>query len=415
MGLQLTSRKRRHFWFYERIFRRLPFLPTEDPALATVLFFLILEFIALSLSYYTGAALISMLIGTLVVFTIALWTIIASIIPERVYSLRIREKKAPQSLVIEKYKTLVISPKKFELIIGIGIFSSLIFYYVYTDWTFLKKWWMGSTHWIVYLFSVLLTWEISYRVAISLWTSFLAVWRNFSIYRISKEYYEVPAYEVSPLRSILEFKRLDKLNVFFALNALPLYLVCSVDLVLKNLMMAYIAAIFFLYILSYGFYRRAKFLPRSIDRLLASTSMGVAGFVDTRPISPHVAPVAFTHDYFNIYFITSVASKKLSMIRRNPRACFLVDSGRENLRLRESVLIKGKAEILDFWEAFSLGTTMLRIYWRFSKKYPRYKEEYEKKKRELPVAWRLTPFKSRVVIRVSMDRMIYWRLFEKVQ
>ncbi|MDP6613283.1 MAG: hypothetical protein QF673_04640, partial [Candidatus Hydrothermarchaeota archaeon] len=109
------------------------------------------------------------------------------------------------------------------------------------------------------------------------------------------------------------------------------------------------------------------------------------------------------------YIVTSVVSNKIKILKKNSGACFLVDLKDEKSALRqEAVMIKGKAQVLDFFESMQIGFKMLRIRRMFKDKYPTYVERYKKEEDRLPLAWQLKPFVSRLVVKLSIDKMIYW-------
>jgi nitroimidazol reductase NimA-like FMN-containing flavoprotein (pyridoxamine 5'-phosphate oxidase superfamily) len=397
---------RRQLWFYEKLYGRLPFLSTAEPTEATILILLLFEVIALVSVILMEVPLFSILIGTLMIFMLALWTEVASYIAPNIRAVSL-PKNEPERRVMKRYKELLFSEQNVELVLAFLIFGALLIYYIYTDWRYFLHW-VGKSSLVMLLFGLFITWEVSYRVALSLWTSVLAAFRSLSLFKISRSS-KVPASRYFPYKDIQRLERLDRLNLSFALIAVPLYLVSLFDPFLNTIIILYIASLFLLYAVSAVSFKFIETLPESINGLLTQSSIGLLGLFDTDSNSPHLTPIAFTHDPFNIYIVTSVVSKKLKILKKNPKACFLVDLKDEKGALRqEAVMIKGEAQVLDFLESVRIGFKMLRIRRMFKDKYPQYVEMYKKEEDKLPLAWQLKPFVSRLVVKLSIDKMIYW-------
>jgi nitroimidazol reductase NimA-like FMN-containing flavoprotein (pyridoxamine 5'-phosphate oxidase superfamily) len=350
--------------------------------------------------------LFSILIGTLMIFMLALWTEVASYIAPNIRAVSL-PKNEPERRVMKRYKELLFSEQNVELVLAFLIFGAMLIYYIATDWRYLI-YWVGKSSWVLLFFGLFITWEISYRVALSLWTAVLAAFRSLSLFKISRSS-RIPSSRYFPYKDIQRLERLDRLNLSFALIAVPLYLVSLFDPFLNTIVILYIASLFLLYAVSAASFKLIETLPKSINTLLIRADIGLLGLFDTDSNSPHLTPVAFTHDPFNIYIVTSVVSKKLKILKKNPKACFLVDLKDEKGALRqEAVMIKGNAQVLDFLESVRIGFKMLRIRRMFKDKYPRYVEMYKKEEDRLPLAWQLKPFVSRLVVKLSIDKMIYW-------
>lgn len=394
--------ERKYLWFYERLYGALPILATADPTEATIFILLIFEAFALLIGFSMGLSMYTILVGTLMVFMLALWTEVASYIAPNIRAVRM-PKGDQEKKIMALYKRLLFSEESVELIMGIIIFVFLNFYFIRTGGKIFEAWLMGHSSWVVFLFGAFLVWEISYRIALSLWTSLLAAWRSVSLFRASKK-------PVAPFPGYLHYQdiekleRLDRLNLSFALIGIPLFLVSSVDKYLWFIVILYLSTLLLLFFLSVISLRFVKLLPPRIDALLSSSMFSMLGIVEPKSLTPHLTTVAFTHDAFNVYILTSVVSKKLRVIKKNPNASLFVDERDEN----EAVLIRGEAQILDFLGAFKLGFKMFRIKKLFAKKYPQYAEAYAREQDKIPLAWQLRPFVSRLVIKIPMEEIIYW-------
>ncbi len=403
---------KRQLWFYEKLYGRLPFLSTAEPTEATILILLLLEMIALGFVAILDVPLMAILLGTLMIFMLALWTEVASYIAPNIRAVAL-PKNMEERRIMKRYKELLFSDENVELIMAIAIFAGLIFYYVHTSWHYFI-FWIGKPAFVLFIFGLFISWEVSYRVALSLWTSFLAAGRSLSLLMISRRT-KVPSTRYFPYKDIQRLERLDRLNLSFALVAVPLYLVTLSDPFLNNVVMAYILSLFLLYAVSAVSLKFLKTLPRNIDSLLSRADTGLLGLYDPEKKTPHLTPVAFTHDPFNIYIVTSVVSEKVKIIKKNPRVCFLADvKDRKGILRQEAVLIKGDAKVLDFLESVRIGFRMLKVRRMFRDKYPRYVEMYQREEERVPLAWQLKPFVSRLVVSVSIDSLTYWDKARKI-
>jgi len=403
---------KKQLWFYEKLYGRLPFLSKAEPTEATILILLLFEMIALGFVALIEVPLVAILLGTLMIFMLALWTEVASFIAPNIRDVSLPRNKEERR-IMKRYKELLFSEDNVELVIALVIFMGLIAYYVSTDWHYFI-FWIGKPTYVILLFGLFISWEVSYRVALSLWTALLAAWRSLSLLMISRRT-KVPSTRYFPYKDIQRLERLDRLNLSFALIAVPLYLASLADPFLNAVVLIYIAALFLLYAVSAVSLKFLKTLPRNINSLLSRADIGMLGLYDPEKKAPHLTPVAFTHDPFNIYIVTSVVSKKIKIIKNNPRACFLADLKDERGLLRqEAVLIKGNAKVLDFLESVRIGFKMLRIRRMFRDKYPQYVEMYQKEENRVPLAWQLKPFISRLVVKISIDSMTYWDKSRKI-
>jgi nitroimidazol reductase NimA-like FMN-containing flavoprotein (pyridoxamine 5'-phosphate oxidase superfamily) len=403
---------KKQLWFYEKLYGRLPLLSTAEPTEATILILLLFEIMALGIMVFIEAPLVSLFLGTLMIFMLALWTEVASYIAPNIRAVSLPHNMEERR-VMKRYKELLFSEDNVELVMALIIFVGLIMYYVSTDWHYFF-FWVGKPTLVIFLFGIFISWEVSYRVALSLWTSFLAAGRSLSLLMISKRT-RVPSTRYFPYKAIQRLERLDRLNLSFALIAVPLYLVTLSDPFLNNVVLIYITSLFLLYTISAVSLKFLKTLPRNINKLLSQADIGLLGLYDPEKKAPHLTPVAFTHDSFNIYIVTSVVSEKLRIIKKNPHACFLADLKDERGLLRqEAVLIKGDAKVLDFLESMRIGFKMLRIRRMFRNKYPQYVEMYKKEEDRVPLAWQLKPFVSRLVVRLNIESLTYWDKSKKI-
>jgi len=80
-----------------------------------------------------------------------------------------------------------------------------------------------------------------------------------------------------------------------------------------------------------------------------------------------------------------------------------------NLYNNRAVLFMGKAKIYGLVDALLNFFTLLKIRSLFHKKYPEYVYKYKTEQERLPLAWRTTLFVSRMLVRIDVEQMVYWR------
>lgn len=150
-------------------------------------------------------------------------------------------------------------------------------------------------------------------------------------------------------------------------------------------------------------------LPREILWLLEEGFFGYVG-TSSREREPHVTPVIFAFYGSHVYFLTSKRAKKLRNMERNPSVAFLIDiRDPEDLLNNRAVLIHGTVKKIGLLEGLLNIRRLLKIRRLFIDKYPKYVKAYETNQGMIPKQWRMTPFRHRVLLRLTLDRFIYMR------
>ncbi|MFQ5711986.1 MAG: pyridoxamine 5'-phosphate oxidase family protein [Candidatus Geothermarchaeales archaeon] len=150
-------------------------------------------------------------------------------------------------------------------------------------------------------------------------------------------------------------------------------------------------------------------LPAEILWLLEESYFGYVATSDLNRV-PHVTPVIFVYDGHNVFFSTSRVSKKIKNIRENERVAFLIDiRDPTDVSNNRAVLIQGRAKIIGLVRGLFQYHRLSRVRSMFSEKYPKYMEVYRVENSRLPRNWRMTPFLSRLLVRIDMEKTLYWR------
>jgi len=122
---------------------------------------------------------------------------------------------------------------------------------------------------------------------------------------------------------------------------------------------------------------------------------------------PHITPMFFVFDEKtnNFYVMTFSESKKMKNIHNNPKISLTIDiRDAVNPFNNRGVMIQGKATVhfaLDSLSALNDKTLML-VYANFKKKYPVLQKEQSTAGDEYKKF-------SESLLRITPDRMIYWR------
>ncbi|MEM2906174.1 MAG: pyridoxamine 5'-phosphate oxidase family protein [Candidatus Bathyarchaeia archaeon] len=82
-----------------------------------------------------------------------------------------------------------------------------------------------------------------------------------------------------------------------------------------------------------------------VDQFLACARVGRLGV--SLEDEPYVVPVGYAYAEGKVFFHTCNKSLKIEAIRRNPRVCFEVDEALSDASMYKSVIMFGRAEIID--------------------------------------------------------------------
>ncbi|MFQ5710974.1 MAG: pyridoxamine 5'-phosphate oxidase family protein [Candidatus Geothermarchaeales archaeon] len=85
--------------------------------------------------------------------------------------------------------------------------------------------------------------------------------------------------------------------------------------------------------------------PREIDQFLTCARVGRIGM--SLDEGPYVVPVGYAYSGGKIFFHTCKTGMKMEAIRKNPNVCFEVDEATSDMSLFKSVIIFGRAEIIE--------------------------------------------------------------------
>ncbi|MBE8540489.1 DUF7530 family protein [Geoglobus acetivorans] len=394
-------------WVYELIIEKIPpFSLISDRNVVLVQLLLMLA-AGILIAILAKLPLVSLLMGSLAILVVVVWSRLTLIVAPSIRSFRPSMSEA-ENVVIEEYKQLLFSRRRPELFTGILIFIPFL-YRIFTHKALLEFYHLEN--WIVILFALILAWDVVYRAGIGIWVFSLSLFRSYRLFKLSKrrkELEHVLLYDLKAMESI------DRRGIAYAFTSLMLYPVLSPDKLLASAVLAYFLVIFLLSSASVWLIRMVPWLPPDIMKLLEEAKFAYVGH--NGDYYPHVTPVVQVFDGRSIYFFTSRKSKKLRLIEKDNTITVVVDvrDSRDFFNNR-AVMISGKAKPYYIWRALFNLPKILKLFYLTRKKYSVYLSKYRESYSELPEAWKLTPFLTRIPIEVEPERVIYWRGARKIR
>lgn len=397
-------------WVYEIIAETVPpfkWLPPVQNVLAQLL---LMYGLAIFFFYYFQVPGNLKIYGFVGLFVVAAWSLfLLQLAPT------IRGVKCPlegkEKAFLERYRMLLFHPRHYELYIGIIFFFIITGYLLFGPGDLMRFWFGPELNPLLLLFVLAFTFDVSYRSAVAFWVSALAIWRSLWL----KRYIEMrESMEYTPYTGLRNLRRLDLYSASFVLVSLPIFPTIWADRLFTYGLVVLDSLILLSAVISILLLRRAPWLPPDIYDLVYNSKFSYIGTSDTE-MTPHVVPTSFIFDGLNLFFMTSVVSRKLRNIKENKRIAFLTDfRDPDNLLNNKAVLFTGKARIYGPLDLFLHPIKLYNSRRLFMAKYPEYVRKYESEKKNLPKAWQLTPLTSRVLVGVEPEKIVYWRKAEPI-
>ena len=392
-------------WIYELILENIPIF-NRLPSGYNVLFqMLLMETVGTLLAILLSLPLASIILGSLAVFVISIWSFLIYHIGKSIH--RLKPPSAPlEKEVIDHYQESLFSQRHYELYVGITVFILLLFYLFFVDQN-IVNFWLGGQLSLAPLFLVgLILWDLSYRLGVGLWSAVIAFKRSTKLLHVSGMRTKMRYTAYPELKTL---KRVDSINFIFGIATLLLYPFFSFDIVLSSVLIVYSLAILCFSSASLIVMDGIPGLPGEVLWLLEEGKVGHVGTSD-KNMQPHLTPVIFVFSGKTLYFVTSKISKKLKNIRENDKIAFIIDLRDEkDIYNNRAVLFTGRAVVYNLLSAIWDLYNLLRVRKRFFKKYPEYMQKYKKEGHNLPLAWRTTLFVSRIPIKLELEKIVYWR------
>jgi nitroimidazol reductase NimA-like FMN-containing flavoprotein (pyridoxamine 5'-phosphate oxidase superfamily) len=392
-------------WAHEIILENIPPFSWLPRGYNVLLQMALMETVGISLAIAFSLKPYSILLGSIAVLVISLWSFLIYHIGTTIHKLQ--PPSAPlEKQAIEHYKESLFSRRHYELYVGLAVFAFFLLYLGFFDQSLIRYWLGGALSPAPLVLAGLILWDLSYRLGVGLWSAVIAFRRstNFRVVAGMRTKMRYTAY--GELKTL---KRMDSINLAFGLVTLLLYPLFVSDLLLFASLIAYSSAILVFSATSLLVMARIPGLPGEVLWLLDEGKVAYVGTSDANK-QPHLTPVIFVYLGNSLFFITSKISKKLKNLRQNEKVAFLIDLRDENnLYNNRAILFTGKAKVYNLLHAGLGFFKLLRVRNAFFKKYPEYMHQYKQEQQNLPLAWRTTVFISRIPVEVETEKIVYWR------
>jgi hypothetical protein len=408
VGSGVPKRKQRK-WIYEEIVDKIPPFRWLPPTWDVIAQLLLVEAVGIFASIYFQMPFEAVIIGSLIIGYTVIWSAgCLYVIPSM---RRLRNPTNEQELrVLQEYKDDLLLNRWNELTVGFLCFIGVI---VYSFWdpAFLQHFLgPGFGNPLLFVLVLVLAWDVSYRMGLSFVTTLFAARRSIALSYAARRRRGLEYTAYSEVRTL---RFLDSVNLYWGATAVLLIPVATHSPLLLMGLLAYLAVILGLSVLSFLAMETVPWFPPDVESILHNEKFSYVGLCSKG--QSHVTPVIFVYDGKYIYVGISVASTKYRIVKKNPKVSILVDMRDPiNPMRNRAVMIRGKAMVLGeitplgIIRMYIYGLWMLRVRSLFSKKYPRYMKYYDREQ-ELPLAWQNKAFVSRVMVRIKPERITYWR------
>ena len=406
-NVDLEDRK----WLYEEIVERVPPFKWLPPDLQVLAQLLLVETVGIAAFLYFQMPLHSVVFGTLAIIYTVVWSSgCLFLIP---WLRRLKNPTNVQELeVLASYKSRLLCDRKYELAGSVVAFLGVSFYILILEPSILSEF-LGTGYGnpILTILILILTWDIAYRLWLSLLTTLFAAKRSINLARAARERrgLEYTAYsEIHTLRSI------DWVNLLWVASAVLLLPIATSSALLTIGIIGFLGGVLLLSFISFLAMETIPWFPPDVESILYNEKFAYVS-VCTRK-DPHTTPVIFAYDGRDLYFAISVKSAKYRYLKENNKIAVLVDMrDRKNVMNNRTLLMQGTGTILGEISLFGIlrmfiyGLFMIRVRLMFTNKYPKYTRYYKDESQNIPLAWQSKPFLSRVLVRLEPESVTYWR------
>lgn len=398
-------------WIYEEIVDRIPPFRWLPPVLDVIAQLLLVETVGVLAFIYFQMPLEAAVYGSLAIVYTVVWSAGCLYVIPWLRRLRNPTNKLERN-VLKEYKSRLLLSRKFELIGGVVCFGVVIVYLFIIDTTYLQ-FFLGAGYGnpLLAILIIVLAWDIAYRMGLSMVTALFTAWRSISLSSAARKRMGLAYTAYSEVRTL---KYLDMINLYWGLSAILLLPLAYGSVLLLLGLAGFLIGMVGLATLSLMAMETVPWFPPDVESILRHERFAyVTVCANNQPL---VTPVIFVYDGKYLYFAISVASAKYRVLRKNKKIAVLVDMrDRDNPMKNRAVLLRGKGTILGeislkgVFKLFLYGLWLLRVRYRFGRKYPKYMKYYDERADELPPAWQNKPFLSRLIVRVEPEKITYWR------
>jgi len=403
----------------EQVFEFWPLNKLKSPM--NVFLLLILYVIwGLVLFLYYDIPLYYFLAGICGVFGLFMWTIGIFSYANHLRGVQVERINTANKKFLTEFLENLFHPS--SLVVSVLVFSCVITYY-FSSGTFgvesilvkiQQDMNLSTIPPIFLLYILLLTFDLCYRLGLSLYVILTQFRRNF---RLAK-YLNSPHLRTSfsPV-DIGNLEKMDYYNYLAICSSFALIPLGIIDVVLLYALVLFIAFTFSLMVFNIIYLRilYTRSFPPGLLALLHTEKIARVGTISNNEF-PHVVPTLFVFDGRSIFIATSVKSKKVKNLSNNTNITVFIDSTpKGDITKGIGVLVVGHAKIYghNIWMGILYylvrGFRMARLLMLFRRKYPHYISQYLKSQKNLPRAWQLFPIISRAIIEIIPDQLYFWK------
>jgi len=398
-----------HKWVYEEIVDRVPPFRWLPPILDVAAQLLLVETVGIIAFFYFNMPVNAAIFGSMAIIYTVVWSAGCLYIIPWLRRLR-NPTHETEYEVLAKYRERLFD-RKYEIGGSVLTFVGMTAY-LFIDEDLLRLF-LGDGYGnpILTVLILVLTWDISYRIWLSVLTTLFAASRSISLRRAARNRRGLEYTAYSEVRTLEE---LDVINLYWGVSAVLLIPIAAESPLLLLGILGYFVAVTGLSGLSLMAMETIPWFPPDVESVLYFEKFAYVSACDND--EPHTTPVIFVYDGKYLYFAISVKSAKYRLIKKNRNIAVLVDM-RDNRKVmnNRTLLMRGKGLILGettpmgVVRIFLNGLWMIRLWRLFSQKYPKYTKYYREQEQNLPLAWQSKPFISRVFVRMEPESITYWR------
>lgn len=411
---------KKYQFLQEQVFEGIwPFNKVRPPM--NVFLLLILYFIwGLALFIYYDVPVYYFIAGISGVFGLFLWTIGIFSYADHLRNVQVERINSANKKFLTEFLENLFHPS--SLVVSVLVFSFVITYY-FTSTAFGFKSILVKIQnelnvstlppvFLLYIF--LLTFDLCYRLGLSLYVILTQIRRNIRLGGYLKSPHLRTSF--SPV-DINNLEKMDYYNYLAICSSFALLPLGIIDLFLLYCLTLFIVLTFSLMLFNIVHLRilYSRSFPEGLLNLLHTVKLARVGTISKNKF-PHLVPTLFVFDGRSIFIATSIASQKVKNLKYNTNITIFIDSQPDrDLTKGKGVLIVGHAKIYGhkFWIGIFYylvrGFRMARLLMLFRRKYPNYIYHYLKGQKNLPRAWQLFPIISRAIIEIIPDQMYFWK------
>ncbi|UCG04196.1 MAG: pyridoxamine 5'-phosphate oxidase family protein [Candidatus Heimdallarchaeota archaeon] len=403
----------------EQIFEFWPFNKFKSPM--NVFLLLILYVIwGMTLFLYYDIPIYYFIAGFCGVFGLFLWTIGIFSYADNLRSVQVERINAANKKFLTEFLENLFHPS--SLVVSVLVFSVVITYY-FSSTTFgvesllvkiQQDMNLNTLPPIFLLYIFLLTFDLCYRLGLSLYVILTQIRRNVRL----AGYLKSPLLRTSfsPV-DIANLEKMDYYNYMAICSSFTLLPLGIIDLFLLYALILFIVVTFSLMLVNIVHLRilYTRSFPQGLLSLLRSAKLARVATISTNRF-PHVVPTLFVFDGRSIFIATSIISQKVKNLKHNANIAIFIDSQPDgDLTKGTGVLVAGHAKIYGYnmWMGIIYylvrGFRMVRLLMLFRRKYPHYISHYLKGQRDLPRAWQVYPIISRAIVEIIPDQLYFWK------